>query len=356
MAISRTIGVLTFHRCINYGSYWQARCLVEGLQSRGHKVVLLDHDCGVVNFAEWRCSMQPTLPEPATRSDIAEYKQKVRKFFDAIALLPLSPRFPLHRPEALGGYDIIVIGSDEVWNFRHPWYGGKSIFFGSGLKAGRVISYAASFGNHDAADGIPGHWAEYLRSFTSLSVRDDNSRQLLRGAVGIEAALVLDPCLLFPAPARSKAPLPNKKYALLYGHGFPPWMQQKIHDWSERAALPLVSVGYRNHWAHEQRISAGPCEFTALMAQASAVITNFFHGCIFAALYDKPFVCVPSAYRSNKVRDLVGLFGAVRRMIDAATPDAVVATLLTDPIESTISQRIKALRQYSEAYLDEALQ
>ena len=30
------VGVLTFHRCINFGSYWQARCLVEGLRSRGH--------------------------------------------------------------------------------------------------------------------------------------------------------------------------------------------------------------------------------------------------------------------------------------------------------------------------------
>ena len=27
-------GVLTFHRCINYGSYWQARCLMEGLRRR----------------------------------------------------------------------------------------------------------------------------------------------------------------------------------------------------------------------------------------------------------------------------------------------------------------------------------
>ena len=27
--MSARIGVLTFHRCINYGSYWQARCLVE---------------------------------------------------------------------------------------------------------------------------------------------------------------------------------------------------------------------------------------------------------------------------------------------------------------------------------------
>ncbi len=32
MASPLRVGVLTFHRCINYGSYWQARCLVEGLR------------------------------------------------------------------------------------------------------------------------------------------------------------------------------------------------------------------------------------------------------------------------------------------------------------------------------------
>ena len=39
----RKIGVLTFHRCINYGSYWQARCLVEGLRDRGFEAELLNH-------------------------------------------------------------------------------------------------------------------------------------------------------------------------------------------------------------------------------------------------------------------------------------------------------------------------
>src|SRR5690606_27642994 len=38
------IGILTFHRCINYGSYWQARCLIEGLRRMGADAVLLDHD------------------------------------------------------------------------------------------------------------------------------------------------------------------------------------------------------------------------------------------------------------------------------------------------------------------------
>jgi hypothetical protein len=54
MARAQRIGVLTFHRCINYGSYWQARCLVEGLRERGHDAVLLDHNSACTNVAEWR--------------------------------------------------------------------------------------------------------------------------------------------------------------------------------------------------------------------------------------------------------------------------------------------------------------
>ena len=52
MTPARRIGVLTFHRCINYGSYWQARCLTEGLRRRGHDAGLLDHRSARVNRAE----------------------------------------------------------------------------------------------------------------------------------------------------------------------------------------------------------------------------------------------------------------------------------------------------------------
>src|SRR5437867_7124074 len=49
----RKVGVLTFHHCINYGSYWQARCLVEGLRARGHDAVILDHRSRRADAAEW---------------------------------------------------------------------------------------------------------------------------------------------------------------------------------------------------------------------------------------------------------------------------------------------------------------
>lgn len=127
---AKKIGILTFHRCINYGSYWQARCLVEGLRSIGHDVVLLEHVSRKVNRAEWRCALQPIIPAPAGRSDRRLYREKTRRFFQAFEAFPLSRPFSLESPGELEPYDAIVVGSDEVWNLWHRWYGGHSLFYG----------------------------------------------------------------------------------------------------------------------------------------------------------------------------------------------------------------------------------
>src|SRR4051794_24764307 len=98
------IGVLTFHRRINYGSWWQARQLVEGLRARGLDAVLLDHDDAAINRAEWRCALQPLLPERVPKAGLPLYARKTRKFIKAIAELPLSQRFALDRPQEAGKF------------------------------------------------------------------------------------------------------------------------------------------------------------------------------------------------------------------------------------------------------------
>lgn len=347
------IGVLTFHRCINYGSYWQARCLVEGLRGAGHDAELLDHDCPDVRRAEWRCAFQPELPRRTPRADYRLYAGKARRFLSAFDALPQSRRFPLARPEQAGEYDAVLVGSDEVWNFRHPWYGSQPIFFGQGLKSDRVIAYAASFGNHDAADGIHPDWAERLRGFAAISVRDDNSRRLVAQGLGEEPALVLDPCLQFPPPEAEGRP--PQGYVALYGHSFPGWFQSAIRAWADERKLPLVSIGYRNDWADTQRIDIGPEQFSELIGSAAAVATNFFHGCVFALHHRRPFVCAPSAYRFNKVRDLTRELNAEHHLASEETPAETYAELLEAPLDPAIGARIDTLRARSSAYLEAAL-
>ena len=244
MARSQKVGVLTFHRCINYGSYWQARRLVEGLRARGQDALLLDHESGPVTRAEWRCALRPHEPFPTRPEDRPLYARKVRKFFEAFAKLPMTAPFRLEDPGQMESHDLIVVGSDEVWNPIHPWYGSYPAFFGHGLKAPRLISYAASFGNYDADIGLRADLSEGLRRFEAISVRDENSLRMIEKAVPAQAELVLDPCLQF-GELRAPAANQNSDYIAVYGPSFPDWLGPAVRRWAKSRGYRLISIGYR---------------------------------------------------------------------------------------------------------------
>lgn len=350
------IGVLTFHRCINYGSYWQARCLAEGLQARGHNAVILDHESRRVNSAEWKCAYRPTLPTHVPETDFPLYRKKIEKFFKIFETMPLSPRFPLDKPAEMENYDVVVVGSDEVWNLFHPWYGKCPLFYGDGIKADRLISYAASFGNYPASWGLEQAWADKLKNFDAIAVRDANSQAIIQHALGIEAPIVLDPCLQFPVhpDERSLAHLPQK-YIAVYGHNFSEFFIKEIKHFANKQHLPLISIGYRNDWADDQWLTADPHDFAHFMANAEAVATNFFHGCVFALRNQKPFVCETTPYRSIKVQSLMEKVCGVRHLVSKNTPTSVYTAQLSEPLALDITQKIAQLRQSSNAYLEEAL-
>ena len=351
------IGVLTFHRCINYGSYWQARCLVEGLRKLGHDAVILDHCSRRVDLAEWRCALRPDPTVEAPRRDFAALRDKMHRFFDAIAALPLSARFPIDDPQAMAPCDAVVVGSDEVWNLSHPWYGRCGAFYGDGLRTDRLVAYAASFGNYDAGGGLDPAWASKLRRFDRISVRDDNSRVLVERALGFAPEVVLDPCLQFPAEAGDgdvvAVPPP---YLALYGHGFSDAFAGRIRRWAHARAIPIVSIGYRNDWADVQWLSAGPLEFARFVAGAQAVASNFFHGCVFALRNRKPFVCETTWYRGNKLRGLMASVHAEDHLLAADAAADACDALLDAPPEPRVFARIARLRERSWRYLDMALE
>lgn len=350
------VGVLTFHRCINYGSYWQARCLVDGLQASGLNAILLDHRSERVDRAEWRCALRPLLPLSTSRDDFFLYKSKMRKFFNASARLPLSAPFALDNPGTMEEFPLVIVGSDEVWNLTHPWYGGYGAFYGEGLRANRLVSYAATFGNFNSPSRLRGQWAEKLRKFSRISVRDFNSKRLIDDALGLDVELVLDPCLQFPEAIWSVGKHEGASgYLAVYGHSFPGWFQRAVRCWADARSLTLISIGYRNDWADEQWIDAGPEDFARLIAAAEAVATNFFHGCVFSLVNDKPFACVLSDYRSNKLLDLTAAVGARQNVIFEETPPSHLDRALGDAPGSLASRRIAILRRNSSTYLQDVV-
>lgn len=351
--MSGTVGVLTFHASINYGSYWQARCLVEGLAARGRHVTLLDHRSAAVRSAELRSAFQPELPRRTPRRHFPALGRKLRAFAQAVADLPRSAPFPLDRPDLAPAFDTIVVGSDEVWNFSHPWYSAKPLFFGEGLR-GRLVAYAASFGGHDASHGLDAGWTARLARFDAISVRDANSREMAAAALGREPPLVLDPCLQFP-DVLPPAPADPGDYLLLYGHGLPDWFAAGVRVQARAMGLRIVTIGYPHPIADEDRSDAGPIEYATLMAGARAVATSFFHGAVFALHYGRPFVAATSPYRRLKLEGLTRSLDTPHRLIGPHTAPARVRALLETPVEPAAWARIAEGRTRSTTFLDGAL-
>jgi hypothetical protein len=330
--------------------------LVEGLQARGHAAEILDHDSQRVNELEWQCAFQPVLPTAVPKSDLPLYREKILKFFRLFKSLPLSRRFPLDNPAEMDEYDAVVVGSDEVWNLSHPWFGQCPIFYGDGLRTQRLISYAASFGNFDAGWGLHPYWADKLRNFDAISVRDANSQVLIQNELGFEPAMVLDPCLQFPVvPDERNTERLQQPYVAVYGHNFTESFAREVRQWADRHQLPLISIGYRNDWADEQWLTADPHDFAHCMAHAQAVATNFFHGCVFALRNAKPFVCETTPYRRHKVQGLMAKIGGEKYLLPEGTPAEVFDACLSQPLDAEITHKIELLRKSSHAYLDRAL-
>ena len=91
------------------------------------------------------------------------------------------------------------------------------------------------------------------------------------------------------------------------------------------------------------------------MAGASGVVTNFFHGCVFALVNDKPFATAPSPYRFNKVRYLTAALGATDRILSPEDADARLDALLATPPGQPVNESITDLRTRSRTFLDAAL-
>jgi hypothetical protein len=351
----KKIGVLTFHRCINYGAYWQARCLVDGLRAMGHDAVILDHRSWRIAMREWTWGLWPVSPDFIPPLDYLRYARKEWAFSRAIARLPRSRAFRLERPATMEHHDVVLVGSDEVWSPKHAWYGTSPIFYGEGVRAGRLATYATSFGSHDASEGLDAMRAERLRSFDAISVRDQNSQSIVRDAIGRDVPVVLDPCLQFPIHAAQVRHMPARPYVAVYGYRFSGPFIRSVQAWARTHRLQIISIGYRNGWADQNWLTAGPDDFAHFMVGARAVASNFFHGCVFALRHTIPFVGEMLSDRAIKIQNLMTIVGAEGHLMTRESAMADYDERLGQPIDPAIMRRIDGLRAASAAYIASVL-
>lgn len=199
MKNSKKIGILTFHDGINHGAFFQAFSTYIFLKSKGYNVEIINYKNSTHWLAEYKAFLITKNPKIlfSNIKKIFAFK-KDQKQMNLGSFTKKASKIKKH-------FDVIVVGSDIVWNYEWAFLGKDPIYFGYGLNTKKWISYAASFGNIDYDTTIvPEYVSSGLQKFSYISVRDENSKCIVNKACGKEAEVVLDPTFLIKTNGMEK--------------------------------------------------------------------------------------------------------------------------------------------------------
>lgn len=267
----------------------------------------------------------------------------------------MIPHTPLYGVKKLTAqyFDRVITGSDAVWEYSVK-QNADSILFGNHLRAGSLISYAASFGDVNLSNTFPQCVKDGLSHYDFLSVRDESSKKIVNKLIGKEAMLVLDPTLLYDFsrdPIIIKAEIKYKKYILVYGNDFGQHLQRYVKRFSKEKKLEIISVGMNNAWVDINLPFIDPINWIAMFMHADYVVTCTFHGLMFGIQFHKSilFNCVP--YVENRSRTLL----KVLELDDFGSPPKCGEISFMKLNWKEIEEKLETLRQVSRTFLKGAL-
>lgn len=253
-------------------------------------------------------------------------------------------------------FNRLVIGSDQVWNYKWLTQQGIALRLGSFIsKEHPIISYAASFGVSEVDDEVKPIFQKYLPRLKAISVREDRGAELVKEMTGLDAAVVLDPTLMLTAnkwlQITEDFVSDNDKYVLTYFLGRP--SDEQEHDIQAYAKLHGCRVRRILDLRDKETYVAGPQDFVELFSKAQYVFTDSYHACCFSILFHKQFTVFNRAGmtgRSNMNSRMETLF----RLFDLNS--VIMNSGLAPEIDyEKVDQLLEQHRKESQNWLDKAL-
>jgi len=325
----KRIGIITYHRAINYGAVLQAYALQKKIKELGAECVILDYrnqklenkhkkkgffDCKKIkDFANYLL---------LAKNHNTKY-DKFRKF--AKNYLEISePLYSLNDLKAIEEkYDRFITGSDQVWNYKINDMD-VAYFLDFTKEKSKKATYAASFGISSIPNEYRQRYYNLLRDFDNILIREKQGVDIIRELLCKEAKVVLDPTLLVSKEEWYSLAKGNqfnrKKYILVYAFGGSKYIMDLAKNISKQTGYQIICISntYKKSINTKYVKSAGPEEFLGLFKNAEYIVTNSFHGTAFSINFNKQFFTelLPESHGTNsRLQDILDLFDLRHRQI-----------------------------------------
>lgn len=307
------IAIVTIYDGNNFGSFLQAFALKNKIEELGHDVEFIQRmpESDVLKFY---CNLRVSK----NRGLILNFLAKTKRFLfnrreDKLRLNNIKKIYPFLKEARkelkiinknnLSDIDLIICGSDEIWNFDNEsidvdFY--SCINFGKNIKK---IAYAMSIGTASYDSFFKHQFViKQIKTFKNIFVRDEETKSILSKILGKELIKVCDPTLLVDKSIyiKQKRQLIKYPYILLYAYSIDASQAFIIKKFAHSKGLKIITVCNYLDIADEV-IQVSPFDFANLIENAYCCYTSTFHGTIFCTLFAKRF-CVFS--RKPKVKDV----------------------------------------------------
>jgi len=350
--MKRRIGIITFHSVTNYGAVLQCYGLYAAI-----KELEPEAEVEIINYQPLR-AIKAYLRSNVRKARNFLYFVKTGKFRAFRSASMKSSGVPLYTRRGLrrlsDKYDCVIAGSDEIWRLGGMRGHDPSYFLDFCGANTRRISYAASVSSKANPSGYD-ITRPLLAKFHAISVRDRFSADFIRAYTDKPVAEVVDPTLLsdFSRFTRPK-PKGETPYILLYGH-LDGGDFDALREFADREGMRIFCVGGAQKGADVSLVNAGPVEWLGLFAGASLVVTQFFHGLMFALKFEKPLVMIRHAGKEAKVDGFAEKVGILNALVDLPLSVGKIDAVRDGIDYPTVREKLRNLREDSLAFLKEAL-
>lgn len=313
------IGILTHHYISNFGAFLQAYALQKAVKKMypNDEVYIINH----INIKHFLINNGGWFRYYKDRESMKSWLQKIKlpiTFYKARKEFLETTRvcFSVKEINDLE-LDCIIIGSDEVWNYKET-KGNAKVKFGYGLDCKKIIAYAPSVGKSAVGEeDIPTYVKEGLDKFSAISARDDLTALFVEKVVGKQATRVLDPTFLSEFPKVKNVIKEKKPYILFYYcEHLPLEMRDRIVEFAKAKGYTLYGAGECDKLYKEVTVNLSPFEWVQMFRDAEFVFTGTFHGAVFSVLNRKQFACyLTNPSRIKKVSALLSELNISDRVI-----------------------------------------
>lgn len=400
---TKKVGVFTlYHGNTNYGATLQAYALQKKINEQGFDACVVDFIPKEQTFSGrlFRLFCDPsrlfrtirrrlkfvrtnriTIESECDRlreGKISKWEYFCHKY---IAATEPIPEKELKNSELTDRFDILLVGSDQVWN---PNICSELHFLPFEKKGRKKLAYAASISVPSLTESEKALFIKWLPDFDYITVRENEGKQLLESFLDVKVETVLDPTLLLTSDDWSKLSEPlalrnqvayrtddthysdeSSGYILFTALGTDPSHRRFAMRIAERTGMrikilstTLKEMMANRDMAGDELVDVSPNQYLFLVKNASLVITDSFHCMAFAINFHRNFFVLKrnsdqdTANMNSRIYTLLGMLNLEDRLVDAGDADKIQ---LRGDLYDGVDEKLNSLRQRSEKILSQML-